>query len=590
MKRKREYEQTRWTLGDLLTAHEGPELERLLEKLEQDVARFEASRQRLSPEIGSAEFLELIGLLETIHRSMFRVSAYAHLWFSADTQSQDALGFMGRMDQLATEIQNRTLFFSLWWKELEDEPAGRLLEGSGDYTYYLESLRRFKPYTLSEAEEKIINLKDVNGPDALVNIYAMITNRFSFGLEVEGETKVLTRDELMAHVRDPSPEVRAAAYQELYRVYRDQATVLGQIYSHRVRDWASENLTVRGFSSPIAVRNLGNDIPDAVTETLLEVCRQNMPIFHRYFRFKADCLGIHTLRRYDVYAPIDGAEKRYAFPEAADMVLDSLAQFAPDIADHARRVLDDNHLDSEIRPGKRGGAFCHSVLPGLTPWVLMNYVGRPRDVRTLAHELGHAVHGLMAAHHSLLTFRSALPMAEMASVFCEMLLTDRLLDEEKDPTVRRDLLVETLDDAYATVARQAYFVLFEREAHEKAVEGATIDDLCELYLENLHEQFSDAVDVSDDFRWEWIVIPHIYDVPFYCYAYSFGQLLVLALYQQYKDEGESFVPRFLRMLAYGGSASPQHVISEAGFDMASPDFWQGGFEVLEGIMDQLEAL
>jgi oligoendopeptidase F len=217
-------------------------------------------------------------------------------------------------------------------------------------------------------------------------------------------------------------------------------------------------------------------------------------------------------------------------------------------------------------------------------------VGKTTDVLTVAHELGHAVHALMAGHHSVFTFHSALPLAETASVFSEMLLTDRLLREEDDPAVRRDLLVTALDGAYATIARQAYFVLFELEAHRRAVAGATIDDLCALYLENLHEQFGDAVEVSEDFRWEWTAIPHIYAMPFYCYAYSFGQLLVLALYRQYRNEGPPFVPRFLKVLAHGGSRSPHEIISEAGFDMAAPEFWQGGFEVLQDLLDELEAL
>jgi len=573
-----------------LPAHEGKEFEHILAELEQQVAQFEASRERLSPEISDTEFLDVMRLYEVIYATGARLIAYAQLWFSEDTQNQEAVGFMGRMEQLSAEMQNRTLFFSLWWKELDEEPAQRLLAVSGDYAYYLESMRRFKPYTLSEPEEKVINLKDVNGASALVNLYEMITNRFSFKLEVDGEVKEMTRAELSQYARDPSPEVRAAAYQELYRVYSEQGTVLGQIYSNIVRDWASENVTLRGFDSPISVRNLGNDIPDPVAETLLNVCRENMPLFHRYFRLKARWLGVDKLRRYDVYAPLRTAERTYPFTEAVDLVLDSLTQFSPTLAGHARRVFADNHVDSEIRPGKRGGAFCYGVLPGLTPWVLANYVGKTDDVLTLAHELGHSVHALMAGDHSTLTFHSALPLAETASVFSEMLMVDRLRDAERDPAVLRDLLVTVLDGAYATVARQAYFVLFEIEAHRRATAGATTDDLCALYLDNLREQFGDSVTLSDDFRWEWIAIPHIYEAPFYCYAYSFGQLLVLALYRQYKNEGKSFVPRYEKILAYGGSASPAHIVGEAGFDMASPDFWQGGFDVLQGLMDELEVL
>jgi oligoendopeptidase F len=587
---KHNFELSGWILDELLPAREGPDFDAFLAELESEVASFEANRDQLSPDISVEDFLALIRQYEAIQHRLRRLGYSGGLWFSEDTQSQAALGFMGRMETLSTDIQNRMLFFTLWWKSLDDEPALRLMKDSGDYYYFLESLRRFKPHTLTESEEQIINLKDVNGPSALIKLYTMITNRFAFELEVDGEKKELTRGELSTYVHDPAPEMRAAAYQELYRVYSDQGSVLSQIYSHVARDWQSENVNLRGYASPISVRNLTNDIPDPVTQTLLEACRKNMTIFHRYFRWKAQTLGVDRLRRYDVYAPVSTAEKKFPFTDAADLVLDNFHNFSPTLADHARRVFAENHLDAEIRPGKRSGAFCAGALPGMTPWVLTNYNGKIDDVLTLAHELGHAVHALMAQDHSVFTFHSSLPLAETASVFSEILLADRWLDEEPPPEVQRDLLVTILDDAYATIARQAYFVLFEIEAHQRVLEGATTDELCQLYLDNLHDQFGDAVDISDDFRWEWIAIPHIYHTPFYCYAYSFGHLLVLALYNQFKEEGASFVPRFLRILAYGGSESPEHITREAGFDIGSIEFWQSGFDVLDDMLKELEAL
>jgi oligoendopeptidase F len=296
------------------------------------------------------------------------------------------------------------------------------------------------------------------------------------------------------------------------------------------------------------------------------------------------------LRRYDLYAPLSTAKKTIDYNDAVQMVLDTFDGFSAKIGAYSRRVFEQNHIDSEIRPGKRGGAFCASTLPELTPFVLMNYTGEVRDVATLAHELGHAIHAMMAEDHSIFTFHSALPMAETASVFSEMLLTDRLLAEERDPAVRRDLIAAALDDAYATVLRQAYFVLFEREAHQMINAGKNTSALHEAYMTNLSDQFGDVVDVADLFRREWIMIPHIYHVPFYCYAYSFGQLMVLSLYQQYKDEGESFVPKYLKILAYGGSTSPNDILTEAGIDISSLDFWRGGFRVLEGMIDELEAI
>ncbi len=584
------FEQTRWSLVDLLPSVEGPQFDQYVADLEAAVAELEASRDTLSPEIPEGSFLHLMALGEKITSLSQRLGSYGGLWFYEDTQDQDALAYRGRMDKLLTDVRNRALFFDLWWKGLDDQAADRLLAVSGDNAYYLESLRRFKPHTLTEPEEKVINLKDVNGVQALETVYNMITTDFSFKIEIDDEVKELTRDALLVYVRDPRPEVRAAAYQELYRVYGEHSNVLGQIYQHIARDWASENLSLRRFSSPISVRNLRNDIPDPVADTLLEVCRQNASLFQRWFRLKAGWLGMDKLRRYDIYAPLSSADKTYPFSEAADMVLDTLDGFSPTLAEHARRVFADNHLDSEVRPRKSGGAFCWSALPGLTPWVLVNYNGKVSDVATLAHELGHAVHALMAQDHSVLTYHSSLPMAETASVFVEMLLLERLLSQNHDKALRRDILARFVDDAYVTVMRQAYFVLFEREAHALIEEGKTTDYLTERYLANLEEQFGDALEIGDEFRWEWIVIPHLYEAPFYCYAYSFGQLLVLALYRRFETEGEAFIPKYLKILAYGGSESPAKILDEAGIDMASADFWQGGFDVIAGMIDELETL
>jgi oligoendopeptidase F len=272
------------------------------------------------------------------------------------------------------------------------------------------------------------------------------------------------------------------------------------------------------------------------------------------------------------------------------MVMESFSAFSPEVADLAQQVFDENHLDSESRPGKRGGAFCYGVLPDMTPWVMVNYEGRARDVAILAHELGHAIHNMLASGHSIMTYHASLPLAETASVFAEMQLIDLLLKRETDNAVRRDLLAYAIDDAYVTVIRQGYFTLFERDAYQLIDEGATIEELTTAYLENLNEQFGKALEIPDEFKWEWLTVPHIYNVPFYTYAYSFGQLLVLALYQQYRLEGEAFVPKYLKVLSYGGSESPMKILSEAGLDITSPAFWQGGFDFINSMIEELEGL
>ncbi len=480
------------------------------------------------------------------------------------------------------------MFFSLWFKALSDEEAGKFLAISGDFKYYLESLRRYKPHTLSEPEEKIINIKDLTGSQALVQVYEIITNAFSFHLTVDGQEKALTRDGLSKYFHNPSPEVRLAAYSELYRVYGENKTVLAQIYAYLVRDLRAEAIDLRNYKSPIAVRNLSNDLPDAVVDTLLEVCRKNTGIFKRYFKYKARKLGMNRLRRCDIYAPIARSEKTYEFDSAVNLVLDTFHQFSPVVEQAARKVLDRAHLDAEIRPGKRGGAFCYSVTPKLIPWVLTNYTGQIRDVTTIAHELGHAVHAILACDHSVHTFHASLPLAETASVFAEMLVTDRLLKEETEPSVQQDLLMSMLDNAYATVQRQAFISIFEREAHELIDAGNTSEELAARYLTMLDEQFKDAVEVPDEFGWEWLSIPHIYQSPFYTYAYSFGQLLVLALYQQYIKDGEAFIPRYLKLLSYGGSAEPRNNFTRSRDRNRICRFLAGRFSVLQSRLDQLE--
>jgi oligoendopeptidase F len=580
----------KWDLRQLFPGFDSLELQTAFDKVEEQVAMFEGVRNQLTPDLDADTFMDVVRASEAIVRILNRIYAFAGLSFAEDTQNQNAQSLMGRVQQFAAEMQNRTLFFNLWWKELDDWNAGRLMSAAGDYRYYLEEMRHFKPHTLSEAEEKVINIKDVTGSNALVNLYDAITNRYVFKLEVDGERKELTRAQLQPYIQGPDPNLRAKAYQELYRVYGNDGPILGQMYQTRVRDWHNENISLRKFKSAISVRNLVNDIPDEAVETLFEVAKKNARIFQRYFKMKAKHVGVERLRRYDIYAPVAKSDKAFEFAAAADMVLESFSAFDPKVGELARRVFDQNRLDSEIRRGKQGGAFCASINPEDTPFVLMNYTGRARDVATLAHELGHAIHAMLASHHSAFTFHSSLPLAETASTFGEMMLTEKLLAEETDEAVRRDILFKQMDDAFATILRQIYFALFERKAHALVQKNATVDEMCAAYMENLTEQFGDSVELSDEFKWEWVSIPHIYHTPFYVYAYAFGQLLVFSLYQQFKAEGDSFKPKYLRILAAGGSEAPVKILADAGVDIRSAAFWQGGFDVLSRMVDELEKL
>jgi len=584
------YELGKWSLDDLFAAHDSADMKEAFETLEAQVEKFETYREKLSPTMDVEDFMSLIEEEEASTRLASRVGQYAGLWFSENTQNQDAQTFQAKVQQFMAGLRNRTMFFSLWWKSLEEDQTKRFMEVAGEYRYWLEEIRNFKPYTLTEPEEKVINIKDVTGINAIRTLYSSITNRYAFKVQVNGEEKDLTRGELMALVQGSDPDVRARAYQELYRVYGDDGLVLGQMYQMIVRDFRNENLGLRGFSSPISVRNLVNDIPDEVVNTLLKVAEQNAGLFQRFFKLKAKWLKVDKLRRYDIYAPVVSADKTFDYGEAVQMVLDSFETFSPRVAQLARRVFDERHIDSSVRKGKRGGAFCSSGDPALTPYVLVNFNGTANDVGTIAHELGHAIHAMLAEHRNVFAFHSSLPLAETASTFAEMLLIDHLLAKETDEEVRLDILFSQIDDAYMTIMRQIFFGIFEREAHEMIAQDASVEELASAYMKNLETQFGDSMEIGDEFRWEWVSIPHIYQVPFYVYAYAFGQLLVLALYQQYKQEGEAFIPRYLELLSAGGSLAPIDILDRAGVDVRKAEFWQGGFDVLSRMVDELESI
>ncbi|KJR43563.1 oligoendopeptidase, PepF/M3 family [Candidatus Magnetoovum chiemensis] len=592
------YSQTKWSLDELIkfdnstNAPNASDVNGILIEIEEIVKDIETYRDKLDQELTSSEFTSLVRKVEKLYERSSIISSYGPLWFSEDTQNQSSLAFMSRIDETLTKAYNRVLFFSLWWKALDNDKAKQFLDAAGELKYYLTQIRLFKDHTLSEPEEKIINIKDINGINALNTLYDMITSKYVFELEAEGEKMQLTRDALTDYVRHPSADIREAAYKELYRVYSKDEAALGQIYIFRLKDYKNEQLDLRGFKEPIAVRNLSNDLDGEVVDILLNVCKEQSHVFHKYFKLKAERLGLPVLRRYDLYAPIKTkSDKKIAYEDAVNMVLRCFNEFSPEFAKQAKRIFDDRHVDGEIRHGKRGGAFCYSVLPKLAPWVLVNYTGQMRQVATIAHELGHGVHSLLASERSVLNFHSALPMAETASVFSEMLLFDALLEQEKDPEIRLELISSALDDAYATIIRQVFFVLFEKQAHSLISQNKTIGDLNSAYLNLLKEQFGSSVDVSEEFfAKEWITIPHIYHTPFYCYAYAFGHLLSLSIYRQYKERGKDFAPVMLKILSYGGSQSPEIILKEAGFNIREPKFWQSGFKTIDDMIDRLQAM
>jgi len=591
----------RWNISDLVKDPSSEEFSQFLRSVEEQLVQFEGSRQLLRPDISSEEFERLIHMLESISEKVSIASGYAYLSYYADTSSNEASALVTKMEKLASEISNRMLFFDLWFKkQIDHENANRLINAiPKEYQEHLRHKRLVAKYSLSEPEEKIISTLEVTGILALTKIYDKMTSGFEFTMRLRHGRKTIekkfdNKEKLVSLVRSPDGNRREAAYKSLLQVYKRNSGVLGEIYQNIIMQWRDEAILMRGYRSPISVRNIANNLDDATVEALLAACRHNVAMFHDYFIEKSKMIGMRKLHRYHLYAPISNKasdSKKFTYGKAVETVLDSFGDFDPQFRRLAERVFAKHHIDSEIRKAKRGGAFCYSVTPKLTPYVLLNFDGTSRDVSTLAHEFGHAIHSMLASDMPLMVFHAPLPLAETASVFAEMLLNEKMA-EKMSKKERRILLAEQIDNLYATIIRQAYFTLFEIDAHKAIGENnATIDAVAKIYMDNLKEQFGTSITISPDFEWEWVYIPHFYHTPFYTYAYSFGNLLVLSLYGQYKLEGSSsFVPKYFKILSAGGSRKPEEILMEAGIDISRQEFWQQGFDYVQELIQQLKAL
>lgn len=586
------YELGTWNLKGLVANPKSPAFEKQIQLVERKAKQFEKIKSKLNPKISSKKFLEILHELEELDEKMSIIGGYASLTYSGDTQSDEATSLLTRMTKLGSEISNRILFFDLWWKKgIDEKNAKRLIKDSGELSGYLKYKRLVAKYSLSEPEERIINTLDVTGSTALIKIYDKITNAFEYVVKIEGKKRKLTREQLSTYVRSTKSKTREIAYKELLSKFSKNKGVLGEIYQNVVLNWKDEGVEIRGFASPISIRNIANDVDDKTINSLLTVCKKNAPIFQNFFIQKAKMLGLKKLRRYDLYAPATSKikEKNYPYDKSVKLVFESLEKFSPNLATFAKKVFIEKHVDSSIRQGKRDGAFCSTLAPKITPYVLVNFAGKSKDVFTVAHELGHAVHSMAASDKSILVSDAPLPLAETASTFSELLLYDNLSDKISDDE-KKIMLSEKIDDLYATIMRQSFFTLFEIEAHKQIAQSTTIEEISKTYSHNLKEQFGNSVDISDDFALEWSCIPHFFHTPFYCYAYSFGNLLALSLFQRYKKEGQDFVPSYINILSAGGSKKPELLLNEYGIDISSSRFWQDGFDYVHDQVKQLSAL
>jgi oligoendopeptidase F len=585
----------RWDLSDLFAAHDDGKIESTLNNCRTSAEKF-AGRYRATLEnpatLSAATLHAALEELAKIFEALSRVGSYAGLLYAADTAKPEYQDLDQRVEQRSTEIRNLLLFFELAWLKVDDDIADKLIKGEQlkAYTHYLTSLRRYRRHTLSELEEKLLNERDNTGRNAFGRLFSEITSSLVFKLERDSKTEELNLSQILSLFHEPDRNLRQQAMETVYQELSQHGQVLTFIYDTLIQD----NLTVdrlRSYPHPMAQRHLSNEIDGTAVKTMMEVAEKNYPLAHDYFRLKAKLLELPQLALYDQYAPVGKEVRPFPYAKAQEVILDAFAAFDPKFRALAGEFFAKNWIDAEIRKGKRGGAFCASPSPKLHPYVLCNYDDNLREVMTVAHELGHGLHGCLSRKQNYFNYDTPLTTAETASVFGEMLVFDHLLDQQSDREVQIALLAGKIEDIFATVFRQNVLTRFEELAFSARQEKRlTPDALGKLWLEANGKYYGDAVTMPESYRWGWSYIPHFIHSRFYCYSYVFGQLLVLALYRMYKDEGKSFVPKYIALLEAGGSDTPDALLKPLGVDIHQPEFWQKGFEEIQGLTTKLRAI
>jgi oligoendopeptidase F len=583
-------ENVAWNLEDLF---EGPDDSRLESELDEATAAATTFRERYRGNLGTvtaAELNDAVVELERIKSISTRVETYARLRLAADSSDQARGALVQKVRERNTQIETELLFFDLEWSELDDGVAERLLADPAleHFANVLRSERRYKPYQLSEPEEKISAEKNLTGAGA----WSRFFNELLSDLRVKLDDEDLSLDETLARLsrltdQDERGHVAEAVTDALRPGVRTRGYVLNTILNER----AIED-RLRGYASWISARNLANEIPDEAAQSLVDAIVGRYDIPQRFYALKARLLGLPKLRDYDRYAPLQEVGGTIAWEEARDLVLDAFNGFSPQAGEIIGRFFERDWIDAALRPGKMLGAFCATTVPEVHPYVLMNYAGERRSVLTLAHELGHGLHGALAQDLGLLNASTPLTLAETASVFGEALTFERLMEREDDPRARLDLLVGRIDDTIATVFRQIALNRFEDAIHTgRRDEGELpVERISELWSQEQERMLGDAVEVTEGYGIWWSYVPHFIAVPGYVYAYSFGYLFSLAIYRRYLDEGDSLVEPYLDLLRAGGSAPPAELASRLGFDIGDPGFWSSGLDAIGALVDEAEQL
>jgi oligoendopeptidase F len=583
-----------WDLKDLYSGVDDPALSRDLETALKRAEAFEATyRGKIVAGPEPDTLRTAIVELESLYEQMDKPAVFAQLLHAAKTDDPRHGALLSRTREQRTVINKHLIFFDLEWIQVDDARARTLIESPtlAKYRHFLEQKRAWKPHYLSEPQEKVLEDKSITGRAAFVRLFDETVSSLQFPFEHDGKSESLSLQQINAKLYDADRAVRKAAAAGLTKGLQDNARLLTFIFNTLVLDHRTD-CDLRSFTSPMGPRHLANEISDAVVEALMTAAERHRDTVQRYYRLKGKLLGLEPLYDYDRYAPLFSDMPTCDWSGARRIVEESYQAFSPRAGEIVRGFFEQKWIDAELRPGKRGGAFSSSAVPSAHPYILMNYTDKLRDVMTLAHELGHGLHQYLSRPVGYLQCDTPLTTAEMASVFGEMLTFHRLQELYPEPRIRLAMLCSKIEDGFATVFRQVVLTRFEQSLHKARREQGelTPDQINELWLAANRPMHGDVVRLSDGYAWWWLYIGHFIHVPFYCYAYAFGELLVLALVQKYKQEGAAFVPRYLELLASGGSDAPHVLLAKLGVDVTDPTFWELGLRLLGDMVTEAEGL
>jgi oligoendopeptidase F len=601
-----ELQATAWDLQPLVDG-EGPDgVERRLAEALERSQEFAANYAGKLGELDGERLREAMQALATIYDLVGRAGTYAALRFSTDTADPANGALLQVAQERGTAIETTLLFFDLEWAALDEQRADELLAGEGlDFCrHHLRNVRRYRDHLLSEPEEKILAEKSLTGAGAWTRLFEELTSAIEVRLGGEdaadgadpqrpvsgGDGEKVALDIALSRLSLPDREARRTTAQAVTEALAPGLRTRAFLFNTLLADKGVDD-RLRHYPHWLAARNLANEASDESVAALIEAVRGRYEIPRRWYRLKARLLGVSQLADYDRLASVSEDEVSFSFARAREIVLDCYSSFSPELGEVAKRFFDEHRIDAPVRPAKRGGAFCASGVPSVEPYVLLNYTARRRDVLTLAHELGHGVHFSLAARQGIFHQGTPLTLAETASVFGETVVFSRLLAEDSAPASRLALLAENLEDTIATVFRQVAMNRFEDLVHTaRREEGElSVPRFGELWADSQSELLGDSVELTEGYRSWWSYIPHFIGSPGYVYAYAYGQLLALSVYERYEQTGGELVPRYLELLAAGGSRSPEELGQIVGIDLADPGFWDAGLDLVERQLREAEA-